>query len=133
MQSKYYIPDMSEFHPGFVFDLKRNEEQNWGINHIYGDTSPRFSKMRCYLHEYGCRVKYLDQADIESFGFTPEHNCELKWWVSGEWHLMDNGNSEIFIRRHNTNFNILPGIFEGTIKNKSELKKVLNQIGYEQK
>jgi hypothetical protein len=134
MENKYYTPEIEEFHPGFVFDLKRNEEQNWGINHIYGDTSPRFSKMRLYLHKNGCRVKYLDQSDIESLGFG-------SWTDShGYWRCFKTVDDDKYLVLHrfrsgNTGIEAVDkvtghrgAVFEGKIKNKSELITILKQI-----
>ena len=137
--SKYYTPEIEEFHIGFEFDLKRNEEQNWGLRHKYGYTSPRLEKILGYIHEGGVRVKHLDQEDIESFGIGD-------WTDSrGYWRGFKTKNdNQYYVFHHNVDriqswcvVEIVDVdtekrrvLFTGTIKNKSEMKKILDMIGW---
>lgn len=82
------------------------------------------------------KVKYLDIEDIESFGFERVISTEEGWF-----HVFENGISLLleYLNRNDTKGTIRieqvmfdkpsPIVFWGTIKNKSELKKVLQMIG----
>ena len=78
------------------------------------------------LTQKDIRVKYLSQEDIESLGFVRKGiNNNLHWFYSnGKYHIsyiLDLERVEIF-----TNDVVL---FNGKIKNKSELIKILTMIG----
>ena len=100
------------------------------------------------------RVKYLDKEDIESLGFKPESyipNCFTeddegqKGWIltlseTDEIFLHVTEDREVFIGQQHVysevtgNWTFFP-LFNGTIKNKSEFKKLLKQLNipYEEK
>ena len=132
---KYYTPDIEEFHVGFEFEsrytlfsrdkewvkCKLDENNTWFTEEWYVDAVPT---------EF--RVKYLDQEDIESLGFTQTkkdiNGIEFKredglflWWNSRGIIDIDTGGNQT----DNISY------FKGKLKNKSELKKVLKMIGYE--
>ena len=77
-------------------------------------------------------VKYLDQEDIESLGFELIESDESgfndfeKIFNNGVHRLVYNPSHFVIIRVGKIN------MFAGTIKNKSELERVLEMIGYEQ-
>lgn len=91
------------------------------------------------------RVKYLDKEDIESLGFTyVDYNWDFaRQHVGGSLnYIMSIGNEYYFLRtwsdgvirisKHNVKeVENSYRLFEGIIKNKSELKKLLKQIGIE--
>ncbi|MEX0313771.1 MAG: hypothetical protein AB3N18_06305 [Allomuricauda sp.] len=125
---KYYRPSIQEFHIGYQFEqyngydwVKRNFEN---LNGIYN--------LENAINQNVIRVKLLDREDIESFGF--EHVGSL-WFKSK--------NSDHAIRKWkgfevdiygDYSYRDIPGhdkqcIFRGQIKNKSELKKILQMIG----
>lgn len=139
---KYYIPTIDEFYVGFEYERCDN-----GYNYfkdIYPNNVDQ-NKLENYITYF--RVKYLDVEDIESFGFT--HTASLK-----DYH--ENFRIEKLFRRLNEDYDstmwvnvyikyapdihrvtILGDIsdgsldekfFEGVIKNKSELKKLLIQL-----
>lgn len=135
MESKYYTPEIEEFHVGFEYEFNKNN--NW-IKHQIG--KPRIFALddfnNLFLNisndNWGnyVRVKYLDKEDIESLGFE-----EIK---------QSNTNNFTF-KSTNDNFlqlNISYGEpckvsifhYEGwdtpiiLLKNKSELKKLLKQL-----
>lgn len=154
-ENKYYTPDIEEFYIGFECELMSSygylkgewpnimmEETNMlaKAEHFNWD----LTKM---IKAGTFRVKYLDQEDIESLGFkrgysdrdgrsydsyeliTKEqfeccnfmtNNLELK-------HYYNNGNQYAFYTKIHKNYRC---IFDGTIKNKSELKTILSMIGY---
>jgi hypothetical protein len=85
------------------------------------------------------RVKYLDKEDIESLGFTTN---KLKYWeIQGDsiiyklknytlvfWHsaYKSNYKTNVYIRQET---GLGQHCFKGEIKNKSELKRLLKQLG----
>lgn len=134
-ESKYYTPEIEEFHVGFEYELRvagggdrfvKEELHNFDfdlfLNNLYRDNE----------EEFNLRVKHLDREDIESLGFKllkedlngkafiHKINVELQiWWSSKGTIDIDNGMSYSDCRTY----------FYGTIKNKSELKRVLKMIG----
>ena len=151
--AKYYTPDISEFHVGFEYE--RMNGYDWECSEIILSD---FSGMYCNrneenefdeiaLHLREVRVKYLDVKDIESFGFT--HTTSLNGY-------QENFRIEKLFRRLNEDYDstmwvnvylqYAPDIhrvaisgdisdgtmgekfFEGIIKNKSELKRLLIQL-----
>ena len=73
MDNKYYIPTIEEFHVEFEYESLYNQHsdsnEQWtkvkvGDEYIFGN----YFKDSLKLNRI--RVKYLDQEDIESFGFA---------------------------------------------------------------
>jgi hypothetical protein len=128
MENKYYTPTIEEFHVGFEFEIRSTfmHEGEWKpsiirtLENIVGLRLSDFSK------NGEVRVKHLDREDIESLGWKPGGLQGLNedsftyedyqlYWQDNQWIQVYNWDSKI--------------IFEGTIKNKSELKRILKQIG----
>lgn len=124
MEAKYYTPTIEEFHVGFEYEtnyLSKDWEKRtvkiddaaWFFDTYYKDaTSLEF------------RVKLLDREDIESLGWNPDKISEF---IKGKHSL------NICL---NTIHIYVPGDydgeephFNGKIKNKSELKKLMVQLG----
>jgi hypothetical protein len=149
-EAKYYIPDISEFFVGFEFEVWGNpafEKENW-IKKIIGYNSkleyvdiPEVDK---YLESLitgidKFRVKYLDAEDIESLGFKKNIVDNNTFECGGiKIHLKSNCYEVIIVQKHEEwELTAVPTkigeyyskMFEGTVKNKSELKKVLQMIG----
>lgn len=133
MESKYYTPTIEEFHIGFECEWRRNEEDWYGgkINssiELY-DAAIEYEAGENQTYEY--RVKYLDKEDIESFGFgsyIPPHEYDHTW-IKDNYILKAWFNHELPTIR----IMYIPStiIFHGAIKNKSELKILLKQLGIE--
>ena len=122
MENKYYTPEIEEFHVGFEYEWVKPDRTETikleclnNIGFLWGITIPE-----------GVRVKYLDQEDIESLGFKQSKTDKYwydskcgRYWVHKEsiddwrWIISDE-QSEVS--------------FAGTIKNKSELKRVLKML-----
>jgi hypothetical protein len=139
MENKYYTPEIEEFHVGF--ECEYSDKDNTWVSHVVKEGEGlRLGNKRDY------RVKYLDQEDIESLGFEVSGlgtYPEIEEYLFGVPSLMkDDGSTgngywlkfwkktkkveitdctQVFHRR----------LFDGVVKNKSELKKVLKMIGYE--
>ena len=88
------------------------------------------------------RVKYLDKSDIEELGWFLDTNIGKSWYYS---HVNNIGDKSLFAKTkdyyldttdfkeiviHNDgDYDDRTNYFQGTIKNKSELKKLMQQIG----
>lgn len=132
---KYYTPTIEEFHVEFEFEvqgLKDNEV-------IWQSISAKNISALTLVDRMTTRVKYLDKEDIESLGWKEGllriNNKELHVFRYGEYvitSIFKNGNI-VDISLFSTLSPLLSRVFRGTIKNKSELKRLMQQLGiYEQ-
>ena len=139
MKNKYYYtPTIEEFYVGFEFELKDYLEyqidkdvhvlnRGWDKQVVTFDFFTKNKLMPYFIQS--TRVKYLDQSDIESLG-----------WVNGETHGVsglvfnygDKNDSWQIYPNYDVQFyaiySITGIIFQGFIKNKSELKKLMQQL-----
>jgi len=131
--SKYYTPTIEEFHVGFISYTKWPDDGKW---HPFtmgnGNT---IQEMERLIREGRIKVKHLDREDIESLGFkvnmmtSPisfeyafyEKECKGIIRVS----LLESENLVFIKKMYEKDVRRL---FRGTIKNKSELKRLLKQI-----
>ena len=139
MDTKYYTPDISEFHVGFEYermngtDWEKAELTNvdcWGT--MARGYENEFEEIDSLIRSV--RVKCLDKEDIESFGF--EHDQTTKdgsYFYSGtlitenQWCInLKDFTIDIYDINSKSDFR-----FNGLVKNKSELKRILKMIGYE--
>ena len=151
MESKYYTPDISELYVGFECEDKTTP--NWPRRII---EDPEYMSILgfktrvvsnsgevTYNLENKIRVKYLDKSDIESFGFEyitnnnpetvifseQESNYEFdKYSLHKKYYSIN-----LYLKREGHKYNLLYGYNDNeligfTIKNKSELKKLLQQL-----
>jgi hypothetical protein len=132
MKEKYYTPEIEEFYVGFEYEYKNSTTGDWQkeiFNRGIGFAPNPTVK--------DCRVKYLDRDDIESLGFFVATTSGME----AAYGKRDDKNELRFILRekyHNNTIQIervlyynagKTTLFEGKIKNKSELKKLLKQLG----
>lgn len=147
---KYYTPEIEEFYIGFEFEY-RPRLQNGIIAQIHKDfeygnkwlTTTFNNKLREkdfikwlyeeagqpvtlrgveeFLQGDAIRVKYLDAEDIESLGFK---RAPANSFTNNEYKIIRNGR-QVGIAREDSGLYC----FLGTIKNKSEFKRILTQIG----
>jgi hypothetical protein len=129
-KSNYYTPELSEFYIGFEYDIIEFASINDGpknlqwISKIFDGRKYGWWDIQDAIKVDKVRVKYLDREDTESFGFI---NNKLPWQAESDTH--------IFIKMREENQFIIRDkrcddqIFGGTIKNKSEFKKLLIQLG----
>lgn len=139
--SKYYTPSIEEFHVGFEYEYSGNKGKEWdadSIENLY-DFEDLIDDIR-----YGdIRVKYLDKEDIESLGFVLlkaacsdlffyEFELKTRWnynlkfynYIIPETELVPEQEIySIVVKREDLT------VFHGKIKNKSELKRLLKQLG----
>ena len=130
---KYYQPQIEEFHVGFECEFKNDMQDNIfkheicdqdTLNIVYdefehGDISEAF------------RVKFLDKEDVESLGSTSYYEKNnIHIFTVGDVTLeLDLNFNEPFMYIYQILLNSEKDIlFQGTIKNKSELKKLFKQL-----
>jgi hypothetical protein len=125
MENNYYTPSIEEFHVGFEFEV--NCDNDWIKESLYSNEQVNVLP---FMNTNNIRVKYLDKEDIENLGFTCEQKPLGSWdkgefWVKNkegvvlmDFDILDKINPEIGF----------PGI-SFVIKNKSELKRLLKQLG----
>lgn len=144
MENKYYIPELEEFHVGFEYEyVQKDKIWRKGKVDAFGDYihNTMYFVDRA-LQQEGIRVKLLDKEDIESLGwkFIKEGDDELyfqifpmypniKYWFEmnfspEEHYLLIEEWSETGIGKSS-----FIDKFNGNIKNKSELKRLMKQIG----
>jgi hypothetical protein len=141
METKYYTPKIEEFYPGFEYE-ESNNFLRWTIaerpdlkweNKIF-NFQEWIIKCHTILLEGDdfIRVKYLDREDIESLGFTLEYTKTTDYYKQEVYnkskYIVEIVDYEpyklsIFDRVLSTS------VFVGTIKNKSEFKKLIEQLG----
>ncbi len=144
MENKYYTPELEEFHVGFEYEYKSIKSWGW-----FDDSSGHWVRTKFSggsIENEGTevdeiedgnnsvRVKLLDREDIESFGFDYYHSGRYE---KDDWLLIVNSDGTIRIKQsysyteHNDTFIGYNQKYLGTIKNKSELRKVLSMLGIE--
>ncbi len=145
---KYYIPEIEEFHVGFEYEYMNSigDKQWYNQTVDISDLADIMTNIDDTCLEF--RVKYLDQSDIESLGFELKDVLNKEDKVTGEkkeWQLLFSyvkaldvpGRFRLYFYPNAYGFNVAvrhplsdgPVIFKGKLKNKSELKKLLKQIG----
>jgi hypothetical protein len=145
MENKYYTPAIEEFHVGFEYESLYNQHSDLNEQWIkvkVGDEYIFNSYFRDSLKLGRIRVRCLDQQDIEDLGFNhfiineeleeysmysfiSNDNNFILTWINIDWNKIPNVLLNIGIKRNESdNYT-----FRGTVKNKSELKKILQQIG----
>jgi len=140
MEDKYYTPEIEEFHIGFEYEGRlagvNGGVTDWEKRIFFKEQLPFIKGCEETLEHF--RVKYLDKEDIESFGFTKYVEFDNLYTLKINditYHLIvisnDFGKHKYEIRASNPSNSY--GGFYGTIKNKSELKKILKQTGIEKK
>lgn len=141
MENKYYTPKIEEFHVGFECEFKSykndgkgNFMEQWDKRaiglHTFQENS--YEQITC---DSNWRVKYLNEQDILNFGFkytnnnldlikiTDEKVIRIRLRIIDDMpHLRIYQTDEIFNKEQS-----FP-IFVGKIKNKSEFKKIIEQL-----
>lgn len=140
MKDKYYTPEIEEFYVGFEFEMLHVNSEEWLKKTVKGYKEIRYVE----LLPNKFRVKYLDREDIESLGFEFKYNekgneniaftkkydnhprydnqyVDVIWNYASSHVLICEGDNE-------TGWDEWITRFSGTIKNKSELKKVLKML-----
>ena len=134
-ENKYYTPEIEEFHVGF--ECERNSigfDDEWHKEVVYagfkdGIWKSNIDHIMSTLKD-GCdayRVKYLDKKDIESFGFKLYISTDDRYGF--EYDIKD-GNTVVggfTDTQDEENVMLYETYFY--VKNKSEFKRLLKQVG----
>lgn len=147
MNKKYYTPLIEEFHVGFECEWQskiRNETWNKQICDvdlisIAYDTIEHADEDEPYEEQF--RVKYLDKYDIQNEGYILKRKSIDLWFEKEEIHLREDGyhlkNIKLQYALHDKRLKVIFHYtsgeeqihFEGEIKNKTEFKRILKQLG----
>jgi len=126
MSEKYYTPTIEEFYVGFEYEVKwyNGKEDVWSKRSI----TDWYQEL-----ENESRVKYLDKEDIESLGWKHVGGKMLNGAMQN-YAISDRPYILYYAENNKTYLSIDIGyegtqIFRGAIKNKSELKKLMKQLG----
>lgn len=143
MENMYYVPTIEEFHVGFEYEFKnlKGEFVKYvcsvdNISEI--DAAIKLSK----TFETECRVKYLNEEDIESLGWRIVENFKSE--NDGCTYLtFERPHNRLYDKMFRLKYTVETGAlwifvlmdmsgrytgFKGTIKNKSELKILMKQL-----
>jgi hypothetical protein len=140
---KYYTPDIEEFHVGFEYEMYDPYDGSWNPSKMTTKSNLEF--YRDVIEDI--RVKYLDKEDIESLGWKYIKDSSLNKKRHQYYFYLDNfilitlGGSILI--KHSKSFSVPWGTeihlqaivdfadirFYGTTKNKSELKRLMKQLG----
>ncbi len=137
---KYYTPSIEEFHVGFEFQDKNYPENDnaWTGRPYTLRAEYELDTVQDRIDKNQIRVKHLDQSDIESLGweYVSHDNANTDRWhdvhKKGDYQMISGGvNKGLVIKKviiqpydHTLEVNL----FQGTIKNKSELKTLLKWL-----
>ena len=136
---KYYTPEIEEFHVGFEYEQYEDydnplQDKEWHklVFGLYGTDNPENMTYPGSLNII--RVKLLDREDIESLGYVYRRIVEdiYEEYTPIEYNTLPSTRNIILRNTKSSEvvcFKKLIRAFRGTIKNKSELKKVLKMIG----
>ena len=142
MENKYYTPDDSEFCVGFEYEVEDDPRipsfEKVTIENLYD--LERFCKYNKKDNDAQIRVKYLDREDIEETlgvkqlkGEDVEINFQVLIDYSNNFYEFDYEldilelTVELYKEINNDRFSCYT-LFRGKIKNKSELKKLIQQL-----
>jgi hypothetical protein len=149
MENKYYTPEIGEFCVGFEFQKKEIVSKGSFLEEDWVDIKFDFDDFTQTLRDFtedsifdknDYRVKHLDQEDIIECGWYKHHdtyfsfkNKDIKshsneYFLNDVLVLSDSYFLEItdsIITIQDFDYEV---IFKGTIKNKSELKKLMQML-----
>ena len=128
MANSYYTPTIEEFHVGFEYESEEMAPCGSGT-HFVKDTIEKPDDIKNafdfddYCHTE-LRVKLLDREDIESLGWKYS-NVKSEYFSKNGFDLVLHKDNflTIYEDKGADEFS-----FRGTIKNKSELKKLMQQL-----
>ena len=124
MENKYYTTEIEEFCVGFEYEYKHSKNINLWTKMSFSFDVLRFDLESPLKNE--TRVKYLDEDDIL--------NCGFKYTNNDRDLVKDNIRVRTYIGEQFEipNISVFKDsflIFSGKIKNKTEFKKLLTQLG----
>lgn len=140
---KYYTPDISEFHVGFEYhykDLNHNlVDYGWFPETVKEDDGFNIEFYKRQISSGDYKAKYLDREDIESLDWTESQITSNNTMIffRDVKNFLGRGETVVVklmyapLTSHVMIYLSEPGgntLFTGKIKNKSELKKLMQQL-----
>ena len=147
-KTKYYTPEISEFHVGFEYEhnknclLGKNIEKEWmPCVYEYEYAEPLIS-LEELISENNVRVKYLDESDVKCFAkkngrywyeiVVEEDDCKYVYNIRFVEDLFrEDVGHKIFISLDETSNGETTKdiiLFNGCVKNKSEFEMILKSV-----
>lgn len=136
MENKYYTPEIEEFNVGFEYEEYIAGSNTEYVSKFWNPEDPFvLNVFKNNFQEGWLRVKCLDQKDIESLGFKLDpirsyFNYKNSFSLINEPYKLSldhiYNENKVILRGHKVDYPTKT-LFEGTIKNLSELKKLLKQ------
>jgi len=130
MEAQYYTPTIEEFHVNFEYEFKSSDDdsEEWQPAVIKDGTQiDDITREHKGVKVYNLRVKSLCRQDIEECGW--KHN-EMNYFNIGNfWLMWIDGKVKIWLEGVNNGSKVQATFFWGTIRNKSELRKIMQQCG----
>ncbi len=137
MSDKHYTPNIREIHIGLVYETQA-DDGIWRWSNVFED----IQLVARLIKDNRCRVKFLDREDIESLGwkYVPDDSQgdgNFRWFdeftfgdfVFSFWGKLEDPNwQKESLRGLIMSLNRKETYFRGYIKNKSELKRIMNQL-----
>lgn len=131
---KYYTPHISEFHVGFVYQSKNNAKEEFETYEVEHDFDS--CVYQHLIDKEEVRVKLLDREDIEAEGWKYSRTIPPSYFAGYEEYTI----VKYYILKRFTNTKMVGiykthaedgnyQLFNGTIKNRSELRKVMEMAG----
>ena len=129
---KYYVPTIDEIHPGFecegkVMRIERTFHKGvisligFELWFTAGDSATNYDATKI-------RVKHLDHYDIVSLGWTfseSNNRYELKGYKMSAYRFFKTTK----IYKEDIEHGLRKVFFNGVLRNKSELNRLMNQLG----
>lgn len=126
MTPKYYTPTIEEFHIGFEFE--QNENEVWKKCTLQDfECEMLFAMLTCYPDEKW-RVKHLDSEDILECGWILANSAFGRYCLNDKYYLSYSDDGFINIG-YDKGFQTWITLCITPCKNKSELKKLMLQLG----
>ena len=140
MEAQYYVPKISEFHFGFEYEFKSDNNCGYHSKHdckewtsqvfSAGSCSEENSEIECIemaINKQDCdvRVKCLDEQDIIDLGWHDNLFLDKDGYIYRIEHI----NGKVLIYKIMTAAHKQDMVlFLGNIKNKSELKRIMQML-----
>ena len=141
MNNLYYTPTIEEFYFGFEFEVLNTkdklfiptiDENVWVLVKSEFGVLGDLSNIHKLILDKQVRVRSLTETDVLDIGFElnyKEKNNPNKMFFLGKHSLIRNHNNWCIITVRNDERQEDYTAYVGHIKNKSELKRILKQVG----
>ena len=132
MEAKHYTPTIDEFHVGFEFQVKQFSK--WETATFLTDIGKRYclvdyTEIIDYINSGNIRIKYLDEQDILECGWVKSGNSNF-YGIYGGSTVIHYGFHVLGNNKYKIDLGDIPNvIFDGIIKNNSELKRIMKMLG----